>query len=341
MELYLEIRTQENLSDCRLISELHSLMFDNYQRDQILNSVEGGLFNAFVDSLIDFIFDYDSGALKPDKWDYCEPIRQLVTSKTRQILKQELSFPNSEVILKRIKNKKNLIMVSNTFHGPTKIHPFLYGDFESSYLGFISMYTNSSSHSDIEVTIRILGKICQLLRTDYGIIKRLDTGEIVYNASTVHYSDVYSRPEKDSLSIRLIVEWINRLKNSQADAFRSRAMSFSYDDSFTMKEEIDSSLYLFSVLRFVLEKDKCSLYAGIVFLLFPAFDIKQNSLFRDADLVQSVDFIISKKPFFSLPEIQNEYSFIQLKPDEELLGKEMYYFESLKKDREHFILMVD
>lgn len=336
MLLDLHVDTKENFTDRRLLPELSKFMFDYNEKQHYIKTIRGGIYNSFVSKLIDYIFDYECGELRPEKWDYYEPIRRPVISETRQILKQELCFPNTEIILKRISKKKNSVFLSNEFIGPTKGSPVLYGDFSTSYLGRFCMLINASSQSDIERAKNITRDIGVLLNTDFGIIKRYDTGEVLYNISSFPYNEYYSLRDVDSISIRLIEEWIGKFRDSSSIAARKSIASFG-SVSLTIKDQINNSFQMLNTIQVIVKKLYTSLHTGLLFELAPSFDVNNNLLFEDCVLVHSVDVIISRVEILSLPDIKQDYYVKQIKSERSLKGKEVFHLETKSKAPEHYL----
>lgn len=320
-QIHIRIEIDESIVDKRLLPlESSRLSFEEYR--QLNNTLPGGIRNPLAEKIVNFIFDYSNGALRPDKWDIREPLREVVTEDSRQEIIHRLSSPDSSPILKK-KKTNTFIFLYNNEHGPTartqSFIPFMQTTycvisivFQGGYCPFMS---------------KILYDACSLFDADNGYICDDTTGEVIeFYGRNKHYLNS-SGQAKDILPLYLMSKWLSAYLKSHL-RFWARGLSFFPQGTDNRGTE-QSLLRTYSLFKETLSFNKIQQPFYFVLNMYTTSTVPKD-VFSDWSIFLMCFLVLYRKPLDALQyqpfwEKPLDYFTFTLLPEQTLFLEENVY----------------
>ena len=107
-----EIKLMKPMTNKQVLACLKDCSGVYKKMEDVLGQFRGKSHSPLADKLVDFIFHYKDGHIAPDRWDYYEPVRQVVDAQTEEILKSALS-QRCWIVLKRTRTPAMSCLIMN------------------------------------------------------------------------------------------------------------------------------------------------------------------------------------------------------------------------------------
>lgn len=221
----IKVYSKESMSDSRLGEIFKSRQRDLFSDWRDLLQSWGGFQNALSEEIIDYIFHYDKGSLAPDKWDYYEPVRNLVDEQSSREIKNILHVPGMSLLFKRIKKSKNEIAIYNDTDDflriPTRGGAHFRHRIGSIYQTNLTLWFGRDAYKNPDECKNILEDLCRIAKTDFGYIEVWDTRELKYDMLDMHLDEVLGVESRYRRLAQKLYDWIGEYANSNSEAFTS------------------------------------------------------------------------------------------------------------------------
>lgn len=263
----------------------------------------GGFKNTLAENIVNFMFDERADLLRPDRWEYYEPIRTPVDEYSKDIIKNSLCIPGAMVLLKRIQRPKYTAMICNKTK--TFIRKNLRSQFgqraSSVYQSTIHITYSKNTKVSIDDKIDVLKKLSFLFKTDFGYLEDCETEEVLYDLFKTHQDEAIGVDKKYRVLTRKLFDWMGDYYSSKSEA----VVSCFYGP---MEESFQPHVrQMLKILSLLIRHYYPSLYCAVLFRhagLLPLSQIYRLIIDRcSSDVVlKSIEFFISFSDPISLYE---------------------------------------
>ena len=200
----IEIRLTKPMTDKQVLACLKGCSGVYCKMEQVLDQFRGKSYSPLADKLVNFIFQYKDGQIAPDRWDYYEPVRQVVNAQTKDTLTRALS-QRCWILLKRTKTPQmGCLIMNDELPNLTPTVDLLYRTGGTS----ITFSPDRRRKFIMEDWYVLLKDLCRELDTDYGYICDLNTREIYANVFSTPYHERIGRDNEAILGARRMYDTV-------------------------------------------------------------------------------------------------------------------------------------
>ena len=205
-----EIELTNPMTDKQVLACLKGCSGVYKKMEDVLDRFRGKSHSPLADKLVDFIFHYRDGQIAPDKWDYYEPVRQVVDAQTKGLLKSALS-QRCWIVLKRTRTPAmSCLIINEELPNLTPTVDLIDRSSGSS----ISFFPDRRRKFVVEDWYVLLQDLCRELETDYGYICDLDTKEIYADIFSTPYHERIGRTKEAILGARRMYDTVHEFMHS-------------------------------------------------------------------------------------------------------------------------------
>lgn len=185
-----EIRSHTDMSAHSIVEYVQNGHFS--QKDYIIFLEKNKPFyHPLAEQLLNFILNYKSGLLYPDKWDCAEPLKELFNNDSHTDVIDCMVHPSYITILK--KNRKYEVVIHNKSSRWCPVW-FISGkgnsmkeelikpvDSSLKYLTEIMFIFPSEFKQDLNFLQQLMEDFCKYLNTDYGVVYHQETRDVIFS----------------------------------------------------------------------------------------------------------------------------------------------------------------
>ena len=176
----IEVKLRDNVSDARFdtIRQLkpNIQMYKAFEKKLISDHP---VYNDKAEEIIRFFINYRSGIIKPDRYNYFEPINKVFDENNLIIPISMLASPGGGVYLKKTKIAE--VYIDN------KTYSFVWVDKEylppkrdlPEYITVITVFFPKRKNTDIKFIVQLMNDIKETFGADNGRVYCLATGEVI------------------------------------------------------------------------------------------------------------------------------------------------------------------
>lgn len=177
---YIEVKLRDDVSDRRFDAiRPKKPTIKEYKAFERKLVSEHPVYSEKAEEIIRFFVDYQGGAIKPDRYNYFEPVNKVFDENNLEDPISCLAFPSGRLYLKQLRG--TLIMIDNETHTfvwedgvykvPVRILP--------EYLTTITIFIKLKKNMDMEFYIQLMRDIKKAFGADNGKICYQATGEVI------------------------------------------------------------------------------------------------------------------------------------------------------------------
>ena len=247
-----EIKLMKPMTNKQVLACLKDCSGVYKKMEDVLGQFRGKSHSPLADKLVDFIFHYKDGHIAPDRWDYYEPVRQVVDAQTEEILKSALS-QRCWIVLKRTRTPAmSCLIMNNELPDLTPTVDLINRSGGTS----ISIFPDRRRRFEMEYWNVLLKDICREMETDYGYIRDLDTNEVYADVFSTPYHELIGRNKDAILGARRMYDTVHEFMHSPYPTLGWHSSNFFPILDKSVNNELRMGLYALDLLKDTLISEK-------------------------------------------------------------------------------------
>ena len=201
--LVLQLYTKRDFSDPRLVEIIgQNREYTTKEFDEMVNRIPNR-WNNYAERIIRFFDTYQDGILRPDRYDWADPIRKIYHEEEIPSYVEHLSFPAAGFYIKKFKGLTYNGSIENEqvsasweedkAHGIPKHRciPRLYPIVKARILLLFDTRRVAVRRQPLSFWLELFEQIKEIIEAYKGYIKNDETGEVLYQFGPLQKGDIW------------------------------------------------------------------------------------------------------------------------------------------------------
>lgn len=201
--IILQLYTKRDFSDPRLVEIIgQNREYTTKEFDEMVNRIPNR-WNNYAERIIRFFDTYQDGILRPDRYDWAEPIRKIYHEEEIPSYVEHLSFPAAGFYMKKFKGltytgsieneQVSASWVEDKAHGIPKHRciPRLYPIDKARVRLLFDTRRVAVRRQPLSFWLELFKQIKEIIEAYKGYIKNDETGEVLYQFGPLQKGDIW------------------------------------------------------------------------------------------------------------------------------------------------------